>query len=69
MKKERIKILEAYGNAKAGTIYERGLFETPEYYKDTHNRDDFFWDVNFKPEDNAFLMEIWLEEGTYEKIM
>ena len=68
MKKEIIQILEAYGNGKIGTIYERGLFETPEYYKLSHNRNDFFWDVRSKSEDNAFLMASSLIEGTYKRI-
>ena len=61
----KIQITAQYGSGKEGTVYEQGLYDIPNYYKATHLRDDFYWDIKSKPEDNAFLLKDWLRKDTY----
>ena len=63
----KIKLLQDYGNAKSGSVYESALYDKPSYYQDTPLvSEDFFWRVGLGKEENAFLMRTWLVEGTFE---
>lgn len=56
--KETYTLIRPIGSAERGEIYVRGLYDTPEYYRDnTKNskRKDFWWRKDSKIGDNQFL--------------
>ena len=53
----KIKLLEDYGAAKAGSIFESATDDETK-----------LWDF-FRPRtDNMFLLKHWLVEGTYQEL-
>ena len=66
----KIKLLHDYGTAKIGSVFVLALYDKPSYYQDINSltSEDFFWQVDRKKEENAFLMKTWLVEGTFEEI-
>ena len=58
---KEITLKEDYGEAKKGIIYVKGLHETPDFYKNTNCKDDFYWEKGSKREDNRFLMSCTIE--------
>ena len=51
---KKVELLTEHGNAKIGDIFIQGLFESPEYHKNTP-RENWYWKENSKREDNHFL--------------